>query len=129
MKVNNLFRVNSSLVSSLCHLSFPRPKKPWVSFCKISQVFLISCSRRRTTLKGNWMKLDNILMNLKFKDDLKSMVSQSIFRYSKILVFLIVLMAGIFYILVWDNAPIVVNDSSYLFGECFDFINTPLLRF
>ncbi len=54
-------------------------------------------------------------MNLKFKDDLKNVVSQSIFRYSKILVFLIVLMAGVFYILVWDNAPIEVNDSgSYM---------------
>lgn len=50
-------------------------------------------------------------MNLKFKADLKNVVSQSIFRYSKIFAFLIVLMAGVFYILVWDNAPIVVNDS------------------
>ena len=49
------------------------------------------------------------------------MVSQSIFRYSKILVFLIVLMAGIFYILVWDNAPIVVNDSGSYMKVAADF--------
>jgi len=60
-------------------------------------------------------------MNLKFKDDLKNVVSQSISRYSKILVFLIVLMAGIFYILVWDNAPIVVNDSGSYMKVAADF--------
>ena len=54
------------------------------------------------------MKLGDILRKFKFEHGL-------IARHSNILLYLLVLMAALFYILAWDNAPIVVNDSgSYM---------------
>ena len=58
--------------------------------------------------KGNKMKLGDILRKFKFEQGL-------IARHSNILLYLLVFAAALFYILVWDNAPIVTNDSgSYM---------------
>ncbi len=61
------------------------------------------------------MKPKDILRKLRLKDSLKKALSQNIARYPNIVLFLLLMTVGCFYILAWNTVPIEVTDSgSYM---------------